>query len=274
MYLVAGLVNDAGRLRWGRGKLRWNRGILRWTDMRPWFPVLLLVQYLRTDQGGVGTELGDNHLGGPLGAQQLARPRYSHAMAADPVSGKVYVFGGQDPWATSWMTCGVGWDQVGRVRGGHQAPGAIRVSDGLRSARKSLILFGAARWGATITTACQKTLADTWEWNTGTRKWTQLFPGGFAITTKRSRHGDGQHQEEDHFSTPGTIPAADQYILPIPIPYPYPDAGTYSDPNKTDVMGMGRRPSTTWTKSHSTLPVAMPPGGSYPIMIYDEGARR
>ena len=133
--------------------------------------------------------------------------RSSHAMAADPVSGKVYVFGGQD-------MMGNVLDDLWEWDGGKwvECPADIRPTARMDTAlaydpaRKSFILFGGTS-GSYTNYGTIEVLADTWEWNTGTRAWTQLFPA--VSPSQRSGHGMvTESARRRSFSTPGTIPAA------------------------------------------------------------------
>jgi len=114
-------------------------------------------------------------------SQNLAPPRnapsgrYRHAMAFYPGTGKTYVFGGQDSKAEMlddlWEWDGSSWSEVA----GDPRPAARgNTAMAYDPTRKSLILFS----GTTETYVDSNTtgLGDTWEWQTGTRKWTQLHP--------------------------------------------------------------------------------------------------
>jgi len=101
--------------------------------------------------------------------------RYRHAMAFNPATGKTYVFGGQDSMAQMlddlWEWDGSAWSQISSaVRPSARGNTAIAYDP----ARKSLILFG----GTTEQSVASDTtgLDDTWEWQSGTRQWTQLHP--------------------------------------------------------------------------------------------------
>jgi len=101
--------------------------------------------------------------------------RYRHAMAFCPATGKSYVFGGQDSKAEMlddlWEWDGSAWSQISSAARPSARGNTAMAYD---PSRKSLILYG----GTTETSVQTDTqgLDDTWEWQSGTRKWTQLHP--------------------------------------------------------------------------------------------------
>ena len=104
--------------------------------------------------------------------------RYRHAMAFNPATGKTYVFGGQDSTAQMlddlWEWDGSVWSQVSSdVRPSARGNTAMAYDP----ARKSLILFGGTTEQYVDTDTPDfdtQGLNDTWEWQSGTRQWTQL----------------------------------------------------------------------------------------------------
>jgi hypothetical protein len=101
--------------------------------------------------------------------------RYRHAMAFCPVTGKTYVFGGQDSKAQMlndlWEWDGKAWLKINSdVQPSARADTAMACDP----FRKSLILFG----GTNDVPATDHTFgfSDTWEWQSATRQWTQLHP--------------------------------------------------------------------------------------------------
>ena len=104
--------------------------------------------------------------------------RYRHAMAFNPATGKTYVFGGQDSTAQMlddlWEWDGSVWSQVSSdVRPSARGNTAMAYDP----ARKSLILFGGTTEQSVDTDTPDfdtQGLNDTWEWQSGTRQWTQL----------------------------------------------------------------------------------------------------
>jgi len=95
-------------------------------------------------------------------------------MAFCPATGKTYVFGGasdQHPFLDeTWEWDGSSWSLVqSDVRPPSRVYGAMAYDP----VRKSLILHGGQDANAIYS---YTVLDDTWEWNSGTRKWSQLFP--------------------------------------------------------------------------------------------------
>ena len=106
-------------------------------------------------------------------------PRASYAMAFCPATGKTYMFGGtaDDPDANIffddlWEWDGTSWSQVQTDVRPPGRSGAAMAYDPLR---KSLILFGGVN-NSPVGIMEQLVLGDTWEWNSSTRKWSQLQP--------------------------------------------------------------------------------------------------
>ncbi len=102
-------------------------------------------------------------------------PRQSHAITADPLSGKVYVFGGSnemgDIYDDLWEWNGSKWVEcTGEIKPQARSTTAM-VYDPVR---KSLILFGGDTRDAA--TGWNTYLDDTWEWSLGTRQWSKLQP--------------------------------------------------------------------------------------------------
>jgi len=111
-------------------------------------------------------------------------PRAGHSIAFCPATGKTYIFGGQrlDTSAlldyTSalfddlWEWDGTSWTEVqADVRPPARAGAAIAYDP----YRKSLVIFAGCSSALSFsdTTKC---FQDTWEWQSSTRKWTQLLP--------------------------------------------------------------------------------------------------
>ena len=111
-------------------------------------------------------------------------PRAGHSIAFCPATGKTYVFGGQrlDTSAlldyTSavfndlWEWDGTSWTEVqADVRPPARASAAIAYDP----YRKSLVIFAGCSSVLSFSDTAE-CFHDTWEWQSSTRKWTQLFP--------------------------------------------------------------------------------------------------
>ena len=100
------------------------------------------------------------------------------AMAFCPATGKTYVFGGWSGQPSSpyldelWEWDGSSWSQVkGDVRPSARENTAMAYDP----VRKSLILYGGDN-NLDTNTGEVSVLGDTWEWQSSTRQWNQLFP--------------------------------------------------------------------------------------------------
>ena len=124
--------------------------------------------------------------------QNAPSNRQGHAIAFCPATGKTYMFGGYDdrhPMLDDlWEWDGTSWVQI---------PSDVRPLARYWAAmaydpfRKSLILYGGESIQLDNSTL---DLADSWEWQSGTRKWSQLFPksspgpqGGPSMVTDTGR---------------------------------------------------------------------------------------
>jgi len=106
-------------------------------------------------------------------------PRASYAMTFCPATGKTYMFGGTADDSNAnvffddlWEWDGTSWSQVQTDVRPPGRSGAAMAYDPLR---KSLILFGGVN-NSPVGIMEQLVLGDTWEWNSSTRKWSQLQP--------------------------------------------------------------------------------------------------
>jgi hypothetical protein len=114
----------------------------------------------------------------PPSSQNTWPPRRSgHAMAFCPATGRMYVFGGADqtgaPLDDLWEWDGSTWSQVqSDVRPAPRWDTAMAYDP----VRKSLILFGGVGNPPLPYADANGYLRDTWEWQSSTRKWGQLFP--------------------------------------------------------------------------------------------------
>jgi len=114
----------------------------------------------------------------PPSSQNTWPPRRSgHAMAFCPATGRMYVFGGADqtgaPLDDLWEWDGSTWSQIqSDVRPAPRWDTAMAYDP----VRKSLILFGGVGNPPLPYADANGYLRDTWEWQSSTRKWSQLFP--------------------------------------------------------------------------------------------------
>jgi hypothetical protein len=258
LYLVAGLVNDQGGYGGAGGSYGGMGGSTGGPICFPGDP------YCGYGSSGATREVWELDPATTTWVNRSAPSnspgtRYSHAMAADPVTGKVYVYAGQDAMGNNlddlWEWNGDKWVQC---PADIKPPPRTDAAMAYDPARKSLIVFGGT--AATYTYyGMPDVFADTWEWNTGTRKWTQLFPA--VSPSKRSGHGMA------------TDSARKKIILYAGYD---PNAGMYppyTDPNKNDVWEWDGA-SSTWTNRTPTLLASMPTGGTYPTMVFDEGRKK
>lgn len=98
-------------------------------------------------------------------------PRGGHAMAYNPSTRRVYLFGGSDgprpPLDDLWEYDGKTWARVVTDKGPPGVEGAGLAYDPVR---RSLILYG-GMWADTLTGN-----SYTWEWDSTTRQWSKLNP--------------------------------------------------------------------------------------------------
>ena len=105
--------------------------------------------------------------------QDMPSARSDHAMAYNPSTRRVYLFGGHDntaktgPMDDLWEWDGKAWTQVVTDTG---PPGAYGAGLAYDPVRKSLILYGGMTAGGIFAKS------DTWEWNSDSRRWTPLSP--------------------------------------------------------------------------------------------------
>jgi MYXO-CTERM domain-containing protein len=109
--------------------------------------------------------------------QSWPSQRWGNAITFCPATGKTYLFGGQSPnydlLNDLWEWDGSSWSQIpGDVRPTRRADPAMAYDP----SRKSLILFGGLTFPSAPYSDAALNLCDTWEWNSGTRAWSQLFP--------------------------------------------------------------------------------------------------
>jgi hypothetical protein len=193
--------------------------------------------------------------------------RYSHATATDPVTGKVYVFGGVDTMGVSrddlWEWNGDKWVEC---TGDTKPSGRDETAMAYDPVRKSFILFGGNSYNSG---GMFEMLSDTWEWSIATRKWTQLFPT--QSPTGRMLHAmvtDTTRKKIILYS--GSSP----YYYP---PYATPvDAGV---PTKSAVSTEYQvwewdGANSTWTDRSPPQSFAQPTVMLPPVLTYDETRKK
>ena len=203
-------------------------------------------------------------------------PRANPAMAFCPTTGKMYMFGGADyhnnylgfelelnPTLLDdlWEWDGTAWSEV-------QSDGrpTARMSAAMAydPARKSLILYGGAYPGTTPLTPTV-ILGDTWEWNPGTRKWTQLQPA----SSPEPRNGAGMVTDSGRAKLllfGGDRQTRDSL-------YPTPGTPRTQDP-ENNVVWEWDGGKTTWTNRTAVSLSLAPRGRSYPDLTFDEGRQK
>ena len=180
-------------------------------------------------------------------ASDLPPPRSEHAMAYNPATQKVYLFGGYAGYSESgqspifndlWEWDGKAWTQVVTSDGPPVAHGAALAYDPVR---ESLILYGGL--------ADLVTYGDTWEWSSTTREWTKLEttgnPGpicGHGMVTDTTRG------KILLFGNGNGYPWAHVWEW---------DGGTL-----------------TWTDRTPVTLMSMAASRAFPLMAYDEGRQR
>ena len=208
----------------------------------------------------------------PLPAKGWPSPRSGPALAFCPASGKMYMFGGQDgnnvllndlsEWdGTSWSV----------VASNVSPPGRMDAAMAYDPFRKSLILFGGStNWPSSASSDYSlpaELLADTWEWNSGTRQWTQLFPK--SSPEPRDLHGmvtDSGRAKVLLFGGE-TYPCDSSSLVPAG---PSTCVQSYTDSEVWEWDGA----NTTWTNRTPVTLAQTPDGVMSPLLSFDEGRQK
>ena len=122
-------------------------------------------------------------------APDIPPPRSLHAMASDPTTGRIFVFGGMDLMGQQmgdlWEWDGKTWTQIITDYGPAARASAAMAYD---PARSTILLFGGSASGQS------EKFDDTWELYPTSRKWAQLSPktnaeplSGHAMVTDTTR---------------------------------------------------------------------------------------
>jgi len=183
--------------------------------------------------------------------------RTDHCMAYNPATGKVYVFGGYDVMGQVfddlWEWDGKVWAQVvSDVRPPARSDAALAYDP----ARKSLILFGGTSYyGSSV-------LGDTWEWNSTSRKWSQLTP---------KVSPDALYM---HAMVTDTTRSKILLFGGMSNYYYSPDLGMpYKDPLRNEIWEWDGS-KLTWTNRTPVASTATPMARQFPILAYDEGRQK
>ena len=182
-------------------------------------------------------------------------PRYNHAMAYYPATGKTYVYGGSDAMTGQYLDDLWEWDGKvwAQVAVDARPPGRSGAGLAYDPARKSLILFGGS--------GSMGTVGDTWEWGS-TRTWTQLSPS----ISPDPLYGHGMVTDTTRNKILLFSGISDYY-------YVGPGTGIYKDPMRNEVWEWDGA-AMTWTNRTPPASVTSPTGRQYPVMAYDDGRQK
>jgi len=197
----------------------------------------------------------------PQVTQPWPAPRSNPAVAFCPNTGKTYVFGGMDPNSAFlddlWEWDGSSWTQVqSDVRPAARTDTAMAYDP----ARKSLIVYGGTG-NPPVGGDADVILGDTWEWNTSTRKWGQLFPK--SSPEPRYRHAMVSDSGRSKLLLFGGERPTFDYT------YPTPGSPLSVDPFSTAVWEWDGT-TTTWTNRTPASLVVVPYGRDYPALSFDD----
>ena len=192
-------------------------------------------------------------------------PRTGPAMAFCPATGRTYIFGGVDGdntlFGDLWEWDGTSWSEVQTDAGPAPRFSAAMAYDPIR---KSLILFGGANYGpaSLLETVF---LGDTWEWNPGTRKWSQLHPvsspeprEAHAMVTDSGRaklllFGGDRPTYDSTYPTPGTPRTVDPF---------------------SNAVWEWDGANATWTNRTPVSLTVAPAGRDDPLLTFDDARQK
>jgi hypothetical protein len=206
------------------------------------------------------------------------QPRSYPAMAFCPATGKTYVFGGLGANSAVlsgtednsvllddlWEWDGSAWSEVASDVGPAPRMAAAMAYDPYR---KSLILYGGAnQTGETpISPTGDVIFGDTWEWNPGTRQWTQLHPA----SSPEPR--DSQAMVTD--SGRGKVLLFGGERPYYAYTYPTPGGQTGVDPRSNAVWEWDGA-TTSWT-NRTPSPLSVVPAGRFsPPLSFDQDRQK
>jgi hypothetical protein len=189
-------------------------------------------------------------------ALDVPTARSGQAMAYNPSTGKTYIFGGSEMMSGQslndlWEWDGKTWAQVAADA---RPPARTDSALAYDPARKSLILFGGVDYYSSTT------YADTWEWNSSTRKWAQLKP----LSSPLSLSGHGMVTDTTRNKILLFGGAGDQYSYGSPY---------YYNPLRKEVWEWDGG-AMTWTNRTFAAASNSPSETQNPVMAYDEGRQK
>jgi hypothetical protein len=223
---------------------------------------LLAGEVMSNSSGGTGGVVGSNEVWeldpaalvftNKTPARDFPNGRIGHAMAYNPSTGKVYVYGGMDPMTKGmdtmqafddlWEWDGKIWTEIITDQ---RPSGRIDAALAYDPARTSLILFG----GMSYSSSSSATLNDTWEWNGTTRKWAQLETIG--------------RPDQVYGHSMVTDPARNKILL----------FGGFTTSTSNQVWEWDGS-AYTWTNRTPVTSSNVPMGRTYPVVTYDEGRQK
>ncbi|MGB8295883.1 MAG: kelch repeat-containing protein [Polyangia bacterium] len=205
-------------------------------------------------------------------------PRSYPAMAFYPATGKTYVFGGLGANSAVlsgiennsvllddlWEWDGSAWSQVvADVRPAARMSAAMAYDP----FRKSLILYGGATTVgyAPVPSTGDVIFGDTWEWNSGTRQWTQLHPA----SSPEPR--DSQAMVTDSGRAKVLLFGGERPYYAYT--YPTPGGQTGVDPRSNAVWEWDGA-TTSWT-NRTPSPLSVVPAGRFsPPLSFDQDRQK
>ena len=196
------------------------------------------------------------------------KPRIGQAMAFCPATGKMYMFGGIFWGANTttllddlWEWNGISWVEM---EGDVRPPARSQAAMAYDPFRKSIILFGGSNANDPSTT--YGVVGDTWEWQSDTRKWSELHP----TLSPEPRFSHGMVTDSGR----AKVLLFGGYRASGASTYPVPGGSRYADELATGVWEWDGS-TMTWT-NRTPVPVAGAPIASQlPMMLsFDEGRQK
>ena len=193
------------------------------------------------------------------------QPRMQFAMAFCPPTNKIYIFGGFGGGLLDdlWEWDGTSWSEVSSDV---HPPGRWGAAMAYDPSRNALILFGGSNdWPPSGGTSIGVLLGDTWEWNSSTRKWSQLQPA----SSPEPRHLHGMVTDSGRAKM--LLFGGERYAYDST--YPIPGAPRTRDPMPNTVWEWDGA-KTNWTNRTPAPLTVAPPGRTNPVLSFDEGRQK